>query len=54
MSDSFNNSEKHRYWANALGFCAFLAFIILAFRTCSEHDIEITKANQIEKMSSKK
>jgi hypothetical protein len=31
-----NSSEKHRYWANALGFMAFIFLLIIMERGCTD------------------
>ena len=43
-----NDSEKHSYYANAIGFVAFCAFLTFSIRSCNEHDIEKEKTKQIE------
>lgn len=42
-----NNSENHRYWANALGFMAFIFLLIIMARGCN--DVQ-TKRVELEKI----
>lgn len=42
--------EKHRYWANCIGFIAFLAFLLLGFKCCADYDIDDRKL-KIEKQN---
>jgi len=43
-----NDSEKHAYWANALGFFAFFAFMSVMAKSCNDIDIEREKTKQVE------
>lgn len=47
-------NEKKPYWANAIGFIALCATIILLSRQCSARDSEIEKTKQLEIIHSKK
>lgn len=43
-----SDSDKHAYYANAIGFAAFFAFLTFTIRSCNEKEIEEEKTKQIE------
>lgn len=48
MANENQSSDKHCYWANAVGFIAFCVLIMFAVKSCSSLTIEREKTRQIE------
>lgn len=39
-NENFDNNEKHRYWANALGVTALCVFLAFAVKSCNDTSVE--------------
>ena len=49
-----NDSDKHAYWANAVGFIALFALLAVIAKSCDNLLIEKEKTKQIEIIHGKK
>jgi hypothetical protein len=49
-----NDSDKHGYYANAIGFVAFCAFLAFMSKGCTELSVEREKAEQLKIIHQKK
>ncbi len=49
-----NESDKHAYWANAIGFIAFFALLAFGFKCCTDERIAEEKTEQVKIIHGKK